>query len=644
MKKIIVTLLYLVVSFAKAQDKQSVLSINPQNPSVGESVSITYTPAEGGTIFKEMNALTCEVLIDRDTLDPLLVEAVLQQEGNQWKGSFTLADKHATFMAFRVVSGEQTDDNAGLLWTAYVVDKNNKPVKGAHLSAGMLLKDGRFFTFKRSTDLDGAATELKKENKLYAPSWKATLGLWDLSWKINPKDPKIKKELDAAQAKYKNDEEKIASIISWYERLGDSAKASSLKEKEITRNPQGRLALQKRQSEIRPITDKAIRAQNIESLLRDFPSMPNRVRQSTLETLFSLYLSVGEYDKVTDVISRLEKPTCDMYNALAWSLIDKGEQLDKATTWAKKAVDMAKNPDINEKPSYMREQEWKENNKYSLTMALDTYGTGMQKQGNIDEALSYFREAFDLTQGSESDINTHYLGALMQGKKYSTAIEVAMNCIRSAKDSPEMIETLKEAYAKNMAPEKVFDSLDEASKNKFEQTLSEAQKIKRDAIMKKLTESRLNTPAPDFALKNLQGAPVALSALKGKVLIIDFWATWCGPCKMSFPFLQKVYEKYQANENVVFLVVNTWERQKDYDAQVANAKKFIEENKYTFPVLIDEKKDDQYDVVGRYDVEGIPTKFILDKKGNIAWKTVGFDNGQAMIDEMTEEIDFLLSE
>lgn len=219
-----------------------------------------------------------------------------------------------------------------------------------------------------------------------------------------------------------------------------------------------------------------------------------------------------------------------------------------------------------------------------------------------------------------------------------------MNCIRSAKDSPEMIETLKEAYAKNVAPEKVFDSLDEASKNKFEQTLSEAQKIKRDAIMKKLTESRINTPAPDFALKNLQGAPVVLSALKGKVLIVDFWATWCGPCKMSFPFLQKVYEKYQTNENVVFLAVNTWERQKDYDAQVANAKKFIEENKYTFPVLIDEKKDDQYDVVGKYDVEGIPTKFILDKKGNIAWKAVGFDNGQAMIDEMTEEIDFLLSE
>jgi len=258
--------------------------------------------------------------------------------------------------------------------------------------------------------------------------------------------------------------------------------------------------------------------------------------------------------------------------------------------------------------------------------------------------MQCFTEAYDSTKGSEPDINTHYLDALMKGKKYDTALDIGFSCIREAKDSPEMIALLKDAYVKRTGADKQYDSLDAANKNEFEKRLSAAQKIRHDAMMKKLSESRMNTPAPEFTLKNFQGVPVTLSALKGKVLIVDFWATWCGPCKMSFPFLQTVYEKYQANKDVVFLAVNTWERQSDYAAQVANAKKFIEENKYTFPVLIDEKKDDQYDVVTRYDVEGIPTKFILDKKGNIAWKTVGFDNGQAMIDEMTEEINLLLGE
>jgi thiol-disulfide isomerase/thioredoxin len=644
MKKSIVLLLMIVVSFVMAQEKQSMLMLSPQTPRVGETISIAYVPVESGPTFKEAGDVICEALINRDTLDPLLIETQLKKEGNRWTGSFVLGDPTAKFMVFRVVAGDQTDDNGGMLWTLFVIGGNKKPVQGAHLAAGMLWKDGRFYTFKRTINPDSAKSELEKEKKLYPTSWDAITGLWELSFKNNPRDPKIKKEIDASLTKYKLDEEKLLVIIQWYEKLGDSTKALSLREKEISRNPKGRVSLQTRLIAVAAVADKAARAEKIESLLRDFPDMPNRIKQSYLLTLFSLYRSSKEYDKSAGALSKLEKPTGDMYNALAWPLIDKGEQLDKAIAWAKKAVEMSRLAGVAEKPSYVRTKDWKENNTYLLSTVLDTYGTGLFKQGNIDEAIRCLTEAYDSTKGSEPDINTHYLDALMKGKKYDSVLDIGLNCVRQAKDSPEIIAVLKDAYAKSVGPEKQYESLDAASKNTFEQRLSEAQKIRRAAMMKKLNESRVSIPAPDFTLKNFQGIPVTLSALKGKVLIVDFWATWCGPCKMSFPFLQKVYEKYQANENVVFLVVNTWERQGDYDSQVANAKKFIEENKYTFPVLIDQKKDDQYDVVTRYDVEGIPTKFILDKKGNIAWKVVGFDNGQAMIDEMTEEINLLLSE
>jgi thiol-disulfide isomerase/thioredoxin len=141
--------------------------------------------------------------------------------------------------------------------------------------------------------------------------------------------------------------------------------------------------------------------------------------------------------------------------------------------------------------------------------------------------------------------------------------------------------------------------------------------------------------------KSLEGESVDLSKLQGKVVLIDFWATWCGPCKASFPYLQKVYAKFKDNAKVVFLAVDTWERLKDVPSTVDNAKKFIADNKYTFPVLIDEIANKR--VSEKYEVEGIPTKFLIDKKGNVAFRSVGF-SGPQMEDELTAEINLLLGE
>ncbi|MNL20942.1 Sporulation thiol-disulfide oxidoreductase A precursor [compost metagenome] len=151
----------------------------------------------------------------------------------------------------------------------------------------------------------------------------------------------------------------------------------------------------------------------------------------------------------------------------------------------------------------------------------------------------------------------------------------------------------------------------------------------------------INTPAPAFALKNLKGEVVDLAKLKGKTVILDYWATWCGPCIQSFPGMQMAVEKYRNDPNVVFLFINTFQREENREKAV---KDWVLANpKYTFNVLLDNKKTEdpeQFEVVSQYKVTGIPTKFVIDGNGNIRFKTAGFDGTpEATVKELDIMID-----
>ena len=161
------------------------------------------------------------------------------------------------------------------------------------------------------------------------------------------------------------------------------------------------------------------------------------------------------------------------------------------------------------------------------------------------------------------------------------------------------------------------------------------------SIKDSLAHRMMNEPAPLFTLIDLAGKTIALKDLRSKIVVIDFWATWCPPCKASMPALQMVVNKYRKNAHIQFLFIDCGERATNYSDLVKN---FIADNQYKFQVLLDEKGDDgkQTKVLNAYKIDGIPTKFVIDRKGNIRFKSVGYSgNPDTLVDEVSAMIELV---
>lgn len=112
--------------------------------------------------------------------------------------------------------------------------------------------------------------------------------------------------------------------------------------------------------------------------------------------------------------------------------------------------------------------------------------------------------------------------------------------------------------------------------------------------------------APDFTALDTEGKEVKLSDYKGKPVVINFWASWCPPCKSEMPHFQKVYEEMK--DQVQFLMVDMVD---GYKETMEKGKQYISDNGYTFPVLFDTKEEAAYG----YGISSIPTTFFIDKDG-----------------------------
>lgn len=260
--------------------------------------------------------------------------------------------------------------------------------------------------------------------------------------------------------------------------------------------------------------------------------------------------------------------------------------------------------------------------------ACSSYAQLLFEQRKYKEGLKFIEIAFKAEKEPGPVVNFLYAEILAALGRNGEAYEKIEAALKSGEGTEEMADLFKLLYVKVNGSDKGLDVYE-----------AEIHKNIMDAMRKRLMKNMVNEPAVNFSLTGLKGNQVNLSDLKGKVVILDFWATWCVPCKASFPAMQMAVDKYKNDPDVEFLFIHTWERSK---TPVEDAKAFITGKKYSFQVLMDLKDQEAKTnkVVDSYQVTGIPAKFVIDKRGNIRFKLSGFNGSKkAAVDEMSMMID-----
>lgn len=583
-------------------------------PEAGNTIHYTYNAT--GTKLEGESEIEASLYYVKDK-HPVATDLIAVKNGEVWNTSFKLPDSALAF-AVRFRSGKVIDNNDGAGYI-YHVYKGDRPLKGSCIAKALIYQ-----YCQRSLDLSSrnrlVALDLCEKEFLLHPDLKP---LYEQEYfrilaavKKKESYPVIEKHVHQLLNDNSFSEEKWQQASRLYELIGQRVKSDSLRKIMAARAPYGQMAQSLEWNRFQALNDA-------DSMLAFYYSYSKRFRGKSgsegaymLLFLIDRYVKEGRYEEALKHLPLLsdKQMGADIYNDIASGLAGKRKNLELADSLSRLAIAIKKQE--VEGPgtvtaSSIPPAEWRDINNEKYGEYLATYAFVMAAKKDIHKALHYQEKAVHVLKGEKAAVNEDYVLYLLQCGDSLKARLMGEKFVRTGYATSNIKKYLKETYKPSGLFNAYIDSL-EADINA---------KIRR-VLLKDLVSKKIN----DFVLPSLEGGNVALSEMKGKVIIVDFWATWCTPCKASFPGMQNVVSKYKDNKDVVFLFIDTWENVSG-DERKNLLKKFLKDHNYSFQVVLDQPLaggSRSYRLAKDFEVEGIPTKFILDRHGNIRFVSIGF--------------------
>jgi len=429
-------------------------------------------------------------------------------------------------------------------------------------------------------------------------------------------EPEILKHID--YLRMQDDEQSLIYAMQLNEVMGRVDESKKIQQLIILKHPKGTTAKNRYISTFYASKDKTE-----DSILTSLQEYTTKFKDSiSLEAdVFHLALLKLKLEKRdTLILSSYEGRIKESlyiaiaYNDYAWELSggdlsSAGEDLSFAKYLSKKSLDITKY--VIEHPEEHGGYDVKDN----YNNHADTYALILYKLKEYNLAFKYHDDVKNqnaLDKGGKE----RYAAIAEKAKGLKFAKDYLEEQLTAGVDSKIMMNQLEAIYQKLKLSETKFNNLKKTSV-----------KLATEKSQKGIIEMYGAINAADFSLVNLQGETVKLSNYKGKIVVLDFWATWCGPCRAAFPNMQKLVKKY-ANDPVEFFFINTSERGEKEDIK-KNVAKLIAKDNYKFNVLFDFDNK----VAENYKVKLIPMKIVINEKGEIISVNSSEDNLDALIRE-----------
>lgn len=419
------------------------------------------------------------------------------------------------------------------------------------------------------------------------------------------------------------DESFVSLAARAYEAAGDTEKAEEVNKSILKRFPKGMRA---RNEAIRPIfQDKDLSAADMEQQykkwVKEYPPKAVEEKDRTTYSLAAYYVGVrfakeNNPGKMNEYLSLIENPSVRMEAVLGASreLFEHNQHrealplLEDAYTQTQAAVNTT---DADTETKRIAQVDG---------LITGQLGKALLLEGQTDRAVELLQQV-NVSRPSPETSLALAEGLAKQGKELDAFLLLQDYMVKNGKNTA-LVDALSPLYTKL-----------NNNKGDFDSYLVSIEKQAKEAMIAKYKSEMIKEEAPAFSLINRDGETVSLADMKGKVVVLDFWATWCGPCVISFPGMQTAVNKYKDDPEVEFLFIDTWQREANYKELVDN---FMAENNYTFHVLFDEMKDREKATVTAYGVRGIPTKVVIDKEGFIRFQSSG---GSADVEKIVNEME-----